>query len=55
MKTTKYILAVLLLLIICIFVVAYFNAVDSHDAILWSSMVMAVSGLVAGALIERSK
>ena len=48
----KYILASLLLLIITVFVVAYFASVDPHDAPLWAGLVMALLGLVAGGLVN---
>ena len=49
---TKYILAILLLLIITVLDVAYFLAVDSHDAPLFTGLSMALFGLIAGGIVN---
>lgn len=53
--TIKYVLAILLLLIITVFDVAYFVAADPHDAPLWTGLSMALLGLIAGALVNRKR
>lgn len=53
--TIKYILAILVLLIITVFDVAYFVAADPHDAPLWTGLSMALLGLIAGTLVNRKR
>lgn len=52
---TKYIFIAFLLLIITIFDTYLFMSIDPHDAPLWIGLSMALFGLIAGSLANRSK